>query len=82
MKDVEIIQAMGSAEAGIFALCYMRVCANRKASDEEVLGVCNRENSPGTSGGWSSVVREKSDKWAGPVTCSDHADRQHIIVLC
>ena len=67
----------------------MQVCADRDATDEEILNVCNIQNPSGTSNGWVSVVREvKEDnpfytKYSLPVPCGDNPEtRLHFIVLC
>lgn len=82
MDSVQVIQSIGDARAGIYALCYMRVCAHKDAQDDEILRVCNEQNPSGTTNGWATVVREEDDRWPGPVQCADDETRQHIVVLC
>lgn len=60
-------------------LCYMQVCAHKKATTKQILDVCNRENASGTRGGWSEVIRKGDGK---PVQCEDHADRKHYLIAC
>lgn len=82
MDNVQVIQSIGDAKAGIYALCYMRVCAHKDATDGEILRVCNEQNPSGTTNGWGTVVRKDSEPWTGAVQCADDESRQHIIVLC
>jgi len=60
-------------------ICHMLVCAENSATDDEILAVCNRENSSGTTNGWSFVVR---DGEGTPVVCDTYPDRLHILVGC
>ena len=74
----------------LVGICHMQVCAVMDATDEEILGVCNRENPSGTTGGWSTVIRKAEDTtefWGGekllPGPCADHPEeRLHILVAC
>ena len=63
----------------VVGLCYMQVCADEQATDEEILSVCNRNNPSGTSNGWTSVIREGD---GCPVECADDPSRLHILVAC
>lgn len=70
-------------------LTSMQVCAEDDATDKEILKVCNRDNPSGTSGGWSIVVRSKTDcsknkidSTAAPGKCEDYEGRTHFIVMC
>ena len=67
---------------GIYA---MQVCAEKDATDEEILSVCNGENPAGTIHGWTRVFREV-DEYHGenllPVQCESYDDRLHFIVFC
>jgi hypothetical protein len=60
-------------------ICHMQVCADKSATDDEILSVCNRENPSGTSNGWSSIVKEGD---GAPVVCADDPSRLHILVAC
>lgn len=66
----------------------MQVCAERDATDEEILAVCNRENPSGTTNGWAEVVRETVEGSrfktpdALPVQCAQSPERIHFVVLC
>jgi hypothetical protein len=64
----------------------MQVCAEKQASDEEILAVCNRDNPAGTENGWSTVCRstEPDPNWGNrkPVQCADHPERLHLLVVC
>ena len=60
-------------------ICHMQVCAQKDATDEEVLSVCNSENPSGTSNGWGIVIRSGD---GSPVVCSDDPERLHIMVGC
>ena len=82
MNRVEITRPIGDPQAGLYALCYMQVCAVPDATDEEILVVCNRDNPAGTQNGWSSVIRQPQKPWVGPVACESHSDRQHLLVIC
>jgi hypothetical protein len=66
-------------------ICHMQVCAERDATDEEILEVCNRENPAGTINGWSHVIRQEdeyNDKKSLPVQCADDPSRMHFLVAC
>lgn len=72
-------------------LFNMQVCAVDDATDEEILEVCNRENPPGTTGGWGGVIRTMEDSYCDsskhkkeqlPVQCDGHADRKHYMIVC
>jgi len=64
-------------------ICYMQVCAEEDATDEEILEVANRDNPSGTTNGWSKVARENHENEnARPVKCEDHPDRKHFILIC
>ena len=64
-------------------ICYMQVCAEEDATDEEILEVANRDNPSGTSNGWSGVARESHENIeARPQPCADHPGRKHFIVIC
>jgi len=64
-------------------ICYMQVCAEADATDEEILEVANRENPAGTENGWMEVARENDeDTRKRPVPCADYPGRKHFIVIC
>lgn len=69
-------------------ICFMQVCAEKDATDEEILKTCNSENPAGTSHGWAKVWREDEKtedgevRKLGPVCCSDDPDRLHLMVNC
>ncbi len=67
---------------GVFGIASMQVCAQKDATDEEILNVCNAENPSGTRGGWSGVVREDEENYPGSVQCDDNEDRLHLIITC
>ena len=67
---------------GVFGIATMQVCAQKDATDEEILDVCNTENPSGTRGGWSDVVREDEENYPGSVQCADNEDRLHLIITC
>ena len=67
---------------GIYA---MQVCAEKDATDEEILLVCNRDNVAGTIDGWTRVFREVDEHHKEnllPVQCDDYSERMHFIVFC
>ena len=66
----------------LFGVAAMSVCAQKDATDEEILDVCNIENPSGTTNGWSGVVREDEDHYQGALQCADNKDRLHFIVTC
>lgn len=66
----------------IMGICNMQVCCVKKATDDEILKVCNSENPSGTSNGWSVVNRGPIEGAYGPVQCADFEDRLHILVSC
>ena len=67
---------------GMVGICHMLVCVERDATDDEILSVCNRENPSGTTCGWTNVVREGDEMAPGPVECSEHPNRLHMLVSC
>ena len=87
MERVVITRKM-ALEAGAFGLAMMQVCAEKDATDEEILEVCNRENPSGTTNGWSDVVRtvDESNPFRTankmPIVCDDDPERLHFVVLC
>jgi hypothetical protein len=70
----------------IIGICYMQVCAEKDATDEEILAVCNRENPSGTTYGWSRVIRQdtmRNDEGNKlPIQCKDNPNRIHFLVCC
>ena len=64
----------------------MNVCAEKDATDEEILTKCNKDNPAGTTNGWRIVIRELSQgndrEDSLPVTCGDDDNRVHYIVTC
>jgi len=67
----------------MIGICYMQVCAEWDATDEEILEVANRDNPAGTENGWMQVAREDyEDKRFMPVKCEDNENRKHFIVIC
>jgi len=75
MKKVEVTNKL-------LGICHMQVCAEKDASDEDILLVCNSENPSGTTNGWSVVIRASGKYGPGPVQCSDHKNRLHFLVAC
>lgn len=65
MKHVEITRIM-------MGFCHMQVCAEKDATDEKILEVCNTENPSGTRNGWGVVVR-KGRKNQMPTACEEHS---------
>jgi len=69
----------------IVGICYMQVCAEKDATDTEILEICNRENPSGTTAGWVRVVREvkfEGEENKLPVQCADNPNRLHFLVCC
>jgi hypothetical protein len=81
MNRIEIIRPM-------LGICWMVVCAERDATDEEILKVCNAENPSGTTHGWGRVVREDTEltnleaENIRPVVCLEDENRLHLIISC
>lgn len=64
-------------------ICYMQVCAEANATDEEILEVANCENPAGTRNGWVRVAREnEEDERLHPVICDNDPNRKHFILIC
>ena len=80
MERVEVTQVF-------IGICHMQVCAEKNATDEEILAICNRENPSGTTAGWAYVLRA-DEEWceetlnSAPVTCQEHPKRLHFLVAC
>jgi len=79
MNKVEVTREM-------IGLCYMQVCAEKDATDEEILQVCNSENPSGTTNGWVKVIRDiEDDKYAEnmvPGVCANDPERLHFLIVC
>lgn len=76
MNRVEVTKPM-------IGICFMQVCAEQDATDEEILKVANRENPSGTTNGWSEVARENyEDARMRPIICGDNENRKHFILIC
>ena len=81
MNRVEVSKCM----VGIYG---MQVCAEKDASDEEILVVCNRDNPAGTTNGWGLVLRNENlednnmPEKCGPAVCDKDSERLHFLVLC
>jgi hypothetical protein len=65
----------------VLGVCYMQVCAEESATDEEILTICNAENPSGTILGWTTVIRT-GEKKNLPVACDKHHTRKHFLVSC
>ena len=64
-------------------LVQMQVCAEKDATDEEILRVCNMENPSGTTAGWCEVIRnDEEHPQCNPIQCKDDPERTHFLVLC
>ncbi len=69
-------------------ICGMQVCAEKDATNDEILAVCNQDNPSGTTNGWSRVVRNIdkeswfTDETALPIQCESYPDRIHFLVIC
>ena len=67
----------------IIDACHMQVCAVKNATDKEMLEVANAENPAGTTGGWSTVLRDnKNTLKTAPVECNNDPERIHFILQC
>lgn len=68
---------------GVVGLCHMQLCCEKKATDEEILTVANKENPSGTMNGWVRVERvDPENPKSGEVVCADDADRIHVLAVC
>jgi hypothetical protein len=71
-------------------ICHMQVCAVQDATDAEILGTCNQENTSGTENGWDRVLRSpepdsiffKYPEEAVPIVCENDSNRKHFMVAC
>lgn len=69
-------------------ICFMQVCSEKDATDEEILTACNAENPSGTSLGWCRVIRQPNldscmeSKKSAPIYCDKYPDRVHYLVSC
>jgi hypothetical protein len=63
---------------GFVGLCHMQVCAEKDATDAEILAVCNSENPSGTNNGWGRVIRDDSPD-VNPAECADNPNRLHFL---
>jgi len=62
--------------------CFSRVCAEKNATDQEILEICNARNPSGTQGGWSQVLRDDAPVHQRPMPCDDDSERLHCMVVC
>lgn len=60
---------------------FMEVCAEKDATDQEILRLCNQRNPSGTTHGWMKVIRNGSYR-AKPIVCPEDPNRMHFIVAC
>jgi len=86
MDRVEVTQMLMDPNTwGLYAMCFMQVCAEKDVEDNEILSVCNSKNPSGTSNGWNRVIREPEgdiEQNKRPVVCEDDSDRLHFMVVC
>lgn len=76
MEKIVILRAMN----GFF---YMNVCADKSATDDEIVAFCNRDNPSGTTNGWS-VIRNPDKEYSNraPVECANDSSRIHLMLSC
>ena len=63
-------------------LLYMQVCVAKGVRDKEILEQANAKNPCGTTAGWGTVIRKKTEYTPGTVKCADDSTRQHILLSC
>lgn len=86
-NDVTVTRSFMGPEWGIYALCYMQVCAHSEVSPEIVERRANEENPSGTSGHWAIAKTGPGEEpMENPVQCKD-ADgtptgRVHWMLSC
>lgn len=69
----------------MIGLCLMQVCAEKDATNKEILEVCNSQNVSGTNGGWQTVIRKTNknfDEKYLPKQCAEYPERLHFLVVC
>jgi hypothetical protein len=81
-KDVIVTKPFMSADWGIWALCYMQVCAHGEVPPERVEEVANLENPPGSSAPWSITSKGPEGTDLSPVQCLDDPARLHYMLSC
>lgn len=87
VADVEVIRPFMGPEWGIYALCFMQVCAYRETPPGRIEQVANTENPPGTSSPWKIVWGDDpdddmNDARMAPNQCGSDPARMHYLLSC
>lgn len=81
--DVIVTKAlMPPADWGIYALCFMQVCAHGEVPPERIEEVANLENPSGTSSPWTLTSEGPDGIDLAPVQCGDDPARLHHMLRC
>ena len=86
-KDVIVTKPFMSPDWGIWAFCYMQVCAHGEVPPERIEEVANLENPPGSSAPWSIINEfDPGDDLEpidlSPVPCEENPVRLHYMLSC
>lgn len=87
-EDVVVTKPFMSPEWGIYALCYMQVCAHSEVPPEQVERRANELNPVGTSGQWRIASEYPNGQVMkdNPVPCVDadgtKTGRLHYLLSC
>lgn len=83
LPDVVVTKfMMDPAEWGLYAMCYMQVCAYGEVSEEQVEERANTLNPPGTTGRWKITAEGPEGSDLLPIQCQDNPARIHYMLSC
>jgi hypothetical protein len=80
--DVVVTQAIMPKEWGLYALCYMQVCAHGECPPELIEQRANELNPPGTSTPWKLSIEGPDGEDLSPVQCQSNSIRLHHMLSC
>jgi hypothetical protein len=80
--DVVVTKPFMGVEWGLYALCYMQVCAYGETPPERIEEVANIENPPGSSAPWRLTSEGPDGQDLSPVPCADDPARLHHMLSC
>ena len=82
-EDVVVTRAfMDVAGWGLYALCYMQVCAHGECPPELIEQRANELNPPGSSSPWRLNTKGPDDQDLAPVPCVNDPVRLHHMLSC
>jgi hypothetical protein len=82
MNDVEITRPFMPPKWGLFALCYMQVCAHGECPPELIERRANEMNPSGLDHPWTLTTEGPDGSDLSPVPCDDDPARLHHMLSC